>query len=382
MAIPFDQYLRGLTTEEVEQSAYNLLGAIGIPATSWAQGGVARGIIRVVSRLFSGVTGVVSVVTRGTLLDYAEGIYLTALAYYQYHVQRQEAVFATGVVTVSNSSGNSYSFAEGELRLTNTLTNAEFQNTSVVNISPMQVGVLVDVIALVAGSDSTSTPGSITSFVTPKVGLSCTNANAIVGLDEETDAALRIRCHDALGALSPNGPKEAYAYIAKTATRLDGSPIGVNRVSTSVDSGTGVVLVYVADPDGPIDPLDLAIIDNEIQTKVVPLGITAIVANATPINVPITATVWVRVRSNVTQLKVITDISNALVQYFILTPIGGEPLVDGGPGFLMFSDLLSVIDNSNSAIYKVLLSSPTADLPLDPNEVPLLGTVNLTVNLV
>ena len=188
---------------------------------------------------------------------------------------------------------------------------------------------------------------------------------ALVGTDEESDEALRQRCRDALGALSPNGPKEAYAYVAKSATRpTDGSLIGVNRVSVSADTGTGVVTVYVADPDGPLALLDLGYVNDEIQLKVVPIGITANVLNAVPITQPITVTVWAHRANNVTQAGIMGDISNALVAHFQTIPIGGDQLVEGGTGYIVFSELVSIIDNSNSAIYRVALSVPAADVVL------------------
>lgn len=383
MAIPFDAYLTPLTPEQVEQSIYNLLGAIGIPATSWQEGSVLRAIISILSRMTSNVIEIISIIVRGTFLDYAEGIYLTALASYVYNVVRGEATFATGVVTVNNSSANTYSFQPGELLFYNSTTQKEFQNTSIVSISPFQTGVSVDVIAREAGSGSTSTPNSITSFVTPRIGLSCTNPSALVGTDEEADSDLRQRCRDALGALSPNGPKEAYAYVAKSAVRpVDGSPIGVNRVSVSADNSTGVVQVYVTDPDGPLTGPDLALVDAEIQQKVVPLGITCFVSNATAYTQPVTASVWCRKSFNVTIPQIQTEIGNALINYFQNVAIGGDPLVDGGTGYLMYSDLISVIDNSNESIYRTVLALPPNDIALTPDQVPVLGTVTISVNIV
>ena len=383
MAIPFDAYLAPLTQEQVEQSIYNLLGSIGIPASSWQQGSVTRGIISITSRMISGSIEIISIVVKGTFLDYAEGIYLTALASYVYNVVRDDATFATGVVVVDNASANTYTFQPGELLFYNNLTQKEFKNTSIVNIGANQQDVNADVIAQEAGSSSTSTPGSINSFVTPRIGLTCTNPSALVGTDEESDEDLRQRCRDALGALSPNGPKEAYAYVAKSATRpSDGTPIGVNRVSVSADSGTGVVTVYVADPDGPLTGPDLAIVDAEIQEKVVPIGITANVFNATALTTPVTATVWAKKSANVTSGQIQTAIANALVTYFQNIPIGGDPLVDGGSGYLSFTDIISVIDNANSAIYKINMVTPSADVLLTPDQVPVLGTVTITVNIV
>src|SRR5690606_14818917 len=101
----------------------------------------------------------------------------------------------------------------------------------------------VDVIAFEAGSASSSSAGEITEIVTTMLQVTCSNPVALIGRDEESDPALRQRCRDSLGALSPNGPQAAYEYWAKSALRADGQPVNVNRVWVSTASSIGHVTV-------------------------------------------------------------------------------------------------------------------------------------------
>jgi phage-related baseplate assembly protein len=115
-----------------------------------------------------------------------------------------------------------------------------------------------------------------------------TNAAAFVGTDEETDVDLKVRCVAKLGSLSPNGARDAYNFIARSATRADGSPIGITRVRTIPD-GIGGVDVYLATPSGGVtgtsgDPLtDLGAVAAAIWETTEPLAVEATVASATKI---------------------------------------------------------------------------------------------------
>src|SRR5262249_36462305 len=169
----------------------------------------------------------------------------------------------------------------------------------------------IDIRAGEVGASSTAAPNTITEFVTKLLGVEVTNAAPLVGLDAESDAALRVRCRDSLGALSPNGPPAAYRYWAKTAKRADGSPVGVTRVRLMPPPGDGSMQMYVASATGPVsgnanDPsTDLGAVNKAIQENAVPYGHGPVtVSSATVHPLAITCTVWISTSSAMTTAEV------------------------------------------------------------------------------
>src|SRR5690606_28031643 len=125
------------------------------------------------------------------------------------------------------------------------------------------------------------------------LGVTVSNALAVVGTDEETDPALRSRCRDKLGPLSPMGPRDAYASVARAAVNVDGEPIGVTRVRTIPD-GYGGLTVYVATAAGGVSAPDVAIIQADVRRLAEPNAVTATIASAVPMSLSVTYELWVR----------------------------------------------------------------------------------------
>ena len=174
---------------------------------------------------------------------------------------------------------------------------------------------------------------------------------------------------------SPNGPADAYSYYAKTAVRSDDTSIGVTRVN--LVQGDLTITVYVADDSGPIDSADLTLVNTYIQENVVPTGYTATVLNATPVTVDIVATVYRSPNSALGQDDADTLVSDALIDYFAAAPIGGYVVLGG---FIFRSAIIGqIFDVAPGQIIKVDLTTPAADVPLNPEQVAVLGTVTVTL---
>src|SRR3990172_50200 len=288
-----------LTVDEIKTAIYAALAANGAATTTWKPGAVVRTIITGVAIVLAGFSRLQAAIAKSGFLELAEGDWLTLVALYVYGVDRDTGSFATGNVTLDNAGGGVYSGDPGDLVVMNPTTLQTYTNTAAYSIDALETGVIVPVQAVLLGADGTSTPGTITAVVTPLSGVTVTNAAAVVGSDAELDPALRIRCREKTGMLSPNGPRDAYAYVAKTTTRSDGSSIGVTR-GKSVADGIGGVDVYCADADGVVTGTvgdlgtDLGVIDEAIQTQVVPLGITARVHTAVANTIAVTYELWLR----------------------------------------------------------------------------------------
>jgi uncharacterized phage protein gp47/JayE len=385
MALPIDQLIKPLTKEQVKASIYALLTAMGLPVTSWQEGGVARTIVAIVAVIFAGFTQLMALAIRSQFLDLAEGIWLTLLANRVYGVDRLEATYATTTLTIDNAAGGLYSFEPDELIIFNSATKARFTNAAAVTINPLATGVEVAIRALEAGTGSTSAPGTIDSFETVYLGLTCTNATSAVGLNGESDPLLRERCRDSLGARSPNGPKAAYRYWAKTAKRANGTPVGVTRVRLPTPTGDGGLSVIVAGASGAIsgdanDPLtDLGAVAKSIWDNAVPEGIGVVsVASASNLVVAVTATVYVDSAANLSNDDVSSMASVALQDYFPATPIAGF-IISPATGKIFRNALVGQIEKADKAIIKADVTLPASDVFVLGHQNTVLGAVTINV---
>ena len=176
-----------------------------------------RTIIAALAIILAAFSELQAAIAKGGFLDLAEGAWLTLLARYTYGVERDPGSFAAGPVLVTNSTGNIYSGDPGDLVFLNSATSKTYRNTEAFTIGALATNVSIAVEAIELGIASTSLAGDINQLVTPLLGVAVANPSALVGADEETDALLRERCRLSLGALSPNGPRDAYAYFARSA---------------------------------------------------------------------------------------------------------------------------------------------------------------------
>jgi phage-related baseplate assembly protein len=243
----------------------------------------------------------------------------------------------------------------------------------------------VEVRAVVIGSDSTSPAGDIDTLVTTLSGVTVSNASAIVGVDEEIDSALRTRCLERTGPLSPMGPDDAYGYAARNAVTSTGDAIGVTRVATQA-VGDGTINIWVATATGEVTgtasnpATDLGAIAAAIYEEAEPLSVEAVVDTATALTIPVTYELWIYTSASLTETEVEALVDTALESLFSGTPIGAHLV--GTDRTMYLDDIISAIDAVRSEIFHVEVSAPAADVTVDVDEVPVIGTVTATVNLI
>ena len=356
---------------------YQALADLGVSTSSWKSGSVVRSMFTINALIMSSFTELQAAGIEAGFLQLAEGPWLTLKALYDYGITRTEATFATGIVRFTNSTAFEYTEAAGDIVVANSTTKKNYRTTESVFI-PANGSVDAFVISVESGSASTSAPGEIDTMVTTLLGVTCTNPDALAADDEESDPLLRERCSAKLGSLSPNGAADAYRYVAFSSVRPDGSNIGITRVTTDNDT-TGNVFIYLADPDGEVDPSDVTIIEDNIETQVVPLGVHAHVSSAAAVSVPVTAEVWVTGAGN-SSPQVIQLINNALVTMFANKAIGGDR-IDTDPGKIFKVNLQSTIMNAVPGCFDCAVTVPASDVTLAINEVAVLSTVTVTVHL-
>lgn len=387
MSTVLEQLTTPLTVTEVKAAIYEAIEASGARTTSWKPGAVVRTMIAGVAIVLASMSQLIALIARSGFLTLSTGSWLTLVARYTYGTERLTGTFATGTVTIDNASGNVYALVPGDIVLLNSVTNKTYRNTAAVNIASLQTGVVVAVQADELGSASSAAAGDIASLVTPLLGLSVTNAASLVGTDPETDTALRARAMEQVGALSPNGPRDAYAYVAKEARSQGGAVIGVTRVQTIAD-GAGGVMVVVASASGEVvgdanDPsTDLGAVALAIETQAVPIGITATTVSALPLPVPVTAELWVSESLSLSDPQINDAVSARLIRHFAAMPIGGVVIppatgmayvqaIENEIGFVLGGELLNI-----STTY------PPSDVPVPAGYATTLDALTLVINRV
>jgi len=382
------ELVKPVTRQEVQASIYSALAIVGVNTTSWKPGAPERAIVVGVSVVLAGFSQLMALTTASGFLELAEKEWLTIVAHYVYGVDRIDATFATGFVDVTNTAGGEYTLDPEDLVFLNPTTGRTYRNLEAVTIPPGPATVVtVAIIATEAGSASTSSAGEITELTTTLLGVTCTNPAAVVGRDAETDPALRARCSEKLGALSPFGPWDAYASAVRNATRPDGTSLGINRFRM-VKDGYGNVVTYVATPSGEVpgdvdDPAtDLGIANEAIQRYAAPLAVTAWLESADALPVPITYEVWIYNTIGRTEAEIIAAINARLTPFMSSQPIAGnktDPEAPSGGKVYLETIRSTIVSAFPAHIFRVTVSAPPGDVDVGPTQVPTLSGAPLAI---
>lgn len=362
--------LTATTTAQAETLILNTAASLGLPVTAWQPGGVVRSLIKVIAYVYATLTAILVIAIGGGFLETAAAGWLTLLARNVYGVERITATFASApnALRLTNGGGGLYVIAPGDLIVSATIGGVKrtYRNTSGGTLTPGPTTTLdLDIQALESGAGSTVAPGAITTLETVLLGVTCTNTVSVIGQDEEPDSDLRERCRDKLGTLSPNGPKGAYRYYAKSAT-LDGTAIGVRHVRIPTPPGDGSLTVIVATDSGAVSgtvgdtTTALGVIDYDIQNNAVPEGVGPVtVQSASTLNVAVAATIYVDKAASLSDADVKAAADAALGVYLARVPIGGLIKTQGK---LFVNALEAVIRSASPHIVTVNVTSPAADV--------------------
>jgi uncharacterized phage protein gp47/JayE len=353
---------------------------------------------------------VLALVARGGLKDYAEGEFLELLAIDMYGLEggRIQAGRVQTQVVVANGSAGSYDF--GPLDQQFKAGSRVFRNVAAFRLAPFNDpdggdAVVVDVIADAEGSDYNVSADAIVTMVPAFDLMTCSNPAAASAADKESDAQLRARCTDALGALSPGGSPQAYAEIARNTYVLpDGSyiytrrpqdhpgaaSVGITRVQVAEHiPDPGDVTVYLASSDSAPSAPVVAAVDALIMQWARPVGVRYIgTFAATPVPISIAYTATLRKRFGVSPADAQTFVLAALTTFFAdedRNPLGGIVVPPSMTGALFRTELISVISQADGGpgnpqpIVNVPALTPGSDIVLAAGELAVLGTVTHTI---
>jgi hypothetical protein len=381
MTVSLAQLLVRATKAQFYETAINVAQTLGLPVTTWQPGDPTRSLYHVEAEFLDQLEGLAHDFVQSGFLDSAVGNWLKLLAKEVFNIEIPPATFAATDVVLTNDGAGHFEIEAGDLVLKNTSTGKIYRNTTGgVLLSGTGNTLTVAVEAEEAGSESSAGVGQIDDLVTALIDVTCSNPLPAVGIDEQDKQTTIDQCRAKLSTLSPNGTKDAYAFVARN-FELSGTSV-VSRVRTYSNSTNGQVRVYLASAAGGITAPDVALVDAAIQKWATPIAITSIVASATPVVVPITYTINVYRRVNKTVQTVKDDIAANLATMFSARPIGGDiapPLT----GRIYQSMIESVIRGTHAQdTFSVNLSAPSADVGLAEHEVATLGTIAAVVNLV
>ncbi|NUP11212.1 MAG: hypothetical protein HOW73_34635 [Polyangiaceae bacterium] len=374
-----EDLVKALSEAELRKFLLTTLALLGFPTASWHLGGVYRTIIALFAKVCAPFTNLQVALAKSGFLDYATEKLLDVVAEQVYGVPREQARFAVGPLTLNNTAGGLFTFNAEEFRVFNPVSKKVYRNKVGFTLNPLQTGLVIEIEAVEVGSASSSEADTITELETVANGVEVTNAIAIFGVDKETDGSLRERCRLKLGSFSPNGPADAYAYVARTPS-INGGVV-VNRTNPVPDSDTGESTLYVAGPSGAILPSDVAKIQDACDVTCTPLGFDCTIASATNLVIDVEATVWFPSSLNLTPADVKTAIEAHMTAWLAGLPIGGYFITLGGR---IYEDAIegelrnAKIGDTPITLITTSLLEPAGNVVVADNEVPVPGTVTIT----
>lgn len=376
--------LASLILTETRAAIYNyalgLATSLGLPVTSWQVGDPTRSLYHVLSAKLAAFESNITGYIKSGFLDHSEDVWLKVNAEQTYGVEVPAATYAETTVVLTNGSTNLYIIDAGDLTFASSVTGKTYRNTTGGTLAVGPATTLsVTVVADEAGSGSSAGAAEITRMVTTLDLVTCTNATAAVGIDEQAESVTKQQCKDMQDATSPDGARGAYAYFVRNPDY--GGTAAITRVRTYGDSTTGIVTVYLAGPSGGSSAADVALAQLAVVRWCLPLCHTPIIAAASNVTIAVTYELWLYKSCNKTVAQVRTAVSTALGVLFSQRPIGGDVVAPATTGKIYQSDILATIVKAIPEGFRASVSAPSGDTALTNGQVAVLGTVTGTIHL-
>ena len=377
MSYSLSEILTPQERSEVLTLLLDIAASLDAPTTAWQEGNPNLTLLTTAAQKLADLSLVSVEIAKGgfgDLLPSDEWADLWAQS--RFNVARVPATPATGMVDLTNTSATQYDLAVGELILAHATTGKLYRNTQPISILALTGLADVTIAADEPGIASNAAPGSITTVVSSNIGVGSTNPLSVLGTDKETTAALVLRARSKLGSLSPNGPKDAYNYVATT-PELSATSTPITRTRTV--SNEGAISVYLATASGAPGAPDVAVVQSAIDARAEPWGATATAIAATPHVIAVTFESWVK-GSQLTVAQIQTAQADALAKFFATVDLGGD-LLPPDTGDIYVETLQQVIGEAVTGTRRVKVTIPAAAVALNPNEVATLGVVTPTTHV-
>ncbi len=379
-----DDLVEDLTEEDALAHSLVVADGLDLPTTSWVEGDTTLTIIEMLAYWVAKSRGYNRLAIAGGLLSLSKGGWTTAVAKEYFNVDREGGTYAGTIVTLTNTSlSETFTIAANDVSFLNSSTQKTYHNTSpatgTVTLSP-GASIDLDVEADEIGSASSAEAGDIDTIGSGLIGVTCTNAAAAIGRDEESDAALKARCALKIPAISRTaaGPEGKYAYIAVTSAENGGAE--VTRCKVVGNTGTGLVQVVLATPSGAASAGDRTLIEAALIDAVVGPTETLSVTVATETSIAVTYQIWIYSDENKTADEVKAAVQAQLEALFAVAPVGGFKKTGDTDGKIWLNLIEATIKSVSKRAFQVEVSVPATDTTLAWNAVATLGAVAGTVH--
>ena len=355
----------------------------GLETTTWQPGSVIRTLMAIMAATYSMFSQIIVVPIQGGFGDLLSTIdWARVWAKQFYNVDAILAQPATGFVDFTNTSATVYTYAAGDVILAHADTGKLYRNDAGITIPATGTLSSVAITSTEVGTVTNAAPGKITVIVGPSMnGVTVTNPLAVLGANDETVDALVTRAREKLSSLSPDGPKEAYNYVAKS-SEFSATSTPITRSSTVADPLTGDISVYIATAAGAPISGDVAIVQAAIDHWAEPWCNNATAIAASNVTVNVTYEIWVKSKLSTTAIE--TAIASALATFFsdpTLNPIGGLIIPPATTGTVYVDSIATaIVETPNIGAIRVSVTLPTADTAITVGQVAVLGTITPMVN--
>lgn len=355
------------TADKILSRGLAVAKAIGLPVTSWRNGDPTKSLYHFAADFFDAQEQRNTEFAKSGFMSTAEGDWATLHARDMYGVSRQGAGYATPTVTLRNNGGGVFDMAPGDLRVLCTATNKTYTNTDNPGVLGPGAQFTYALIADEAGAASSVGQNEIDDFVSPAgmatYNVAIVSSTSAAAQDEQSVPELRDQCGDTLGALSPNGPPDAYEKVCKD-PKLTGTT-EINRAQAQGDDDTGEVIVYVASAAGAVTSPSVAAAQAACRKWSTPLCLRPTVVSAAVAAVNITA----QISGPNIPATYQAAINGELGKLFVGLPIGAT---------VYRSRLIAAIHDAVPQISSVNLIAPALDVVLTADSVPILGVLSIT----
>jgi hypothetical protein len=392
-----------ITPANALSNILQIANGLGLSTTSWGPFGVVMTMLETMAQVVSQQSVDVSLIAQGGYVTTAAAMtdsngnpittWLDLVASEMFNVTRQQAVAASGLVAISNTSTTPRGpFAVGTVHIQHPTTGATYSNSvageqmygSAIAGTPFYSTMHFAADAAYTGSAGNMVAGVRPVLTTPYPGCSCValgtygSSSALVGTDAATNDAVLAACQAKLGAIAPNGAPGALVSVATTPAIVAAygtvSAI-ITRARKSLNTSNGAVYLYIANANGPALSSDAAIVQLAEQALAVPTGMSLTVQPALTQLILVQAYIYCDGTPN----NFATLAANAVEAYFASLPIGGTNLAV--TGVVPISGILAAIQNAlTSSVTGINLGSPLVNVTMSsPYVVPVLHPASFFV---
>lgn len=356
------------TADKILSRGLAVAKALGLPVTSWRNGDPTKSLYHFAADFFDAQEERNTEFAKSGFMSTAEDDWATVHAKEMYGVDRGDATYAAPTITLRNEGGGVFSdLGNGGLIAQCIATGKTFHSTDNPGVLGPGATLTFALVADEAGAASSVGTDEIDDFVTPAelttMGVVIVGSTSAAAQDEQSVPELRDQCGDTLGALSPNGPPDAYEKVCKDPLLTGNTEI--NRATTIGDHDSGEVTAYVASAAGFVTAPSVAAAQAACLRWATPICQLPTVQSAVANPVAVTA----QILGPDIPASFAAAINGELGKLFLGLPIGGT---------VYRSRLIAAIHTAVPQVISVNLILPAADTLMAADNVPTLGPVSIT----